>query len=362
MARPEILKTLSGEKVYSVDVWENFRRGEIKDLFETYVYGRRPVERPDGLSFEITEEIENYSGLNAVMRRIKVNATADYSFDVIGIYPVSEKAVPAFVYIMHEYQFERLKLEDKFESPNIPLEYLIQKGYAIFIMPTIGVYPDFFHKSDYRDGVFRAFSPDREKRAPHDWATVSAWAWGASRVMDYIETDERINAKKVAVIGHSRGGKTALWCGATDTRFSFVISNSSGCGGAAVLRGKTGEHIGDINITDWFCGNYRRYAGCEELLPVDQHMLLALMAPRLLYVQSSANDDWADPASERLACRLANDAYALYGKTGAIIPEDAQVDTPYHDGRIGYHMRVGEHGINAEDWKHFIAFWERRHY
>ena len=186
------------------------------------------------------------------------------------------------------------------------------------------------------------------------------WAWAASRAADYLVTDPRIDSANLAIAGHSRGGKAALWTGANDTRFSYVISNSSGCMGAAMLRGKTGEHLDFITThTDWFCQKLWTYADNEEMLPIDQHMLLALIAPRLLYIESNSLDDWADPISERRSCQLAGEAYALYGKKGIVLPETVEVDTPYHEGCIGCHMSAGEHKIRAVDWEHFTAFWEK---
>ena len=231
-------------------------------------------------------------------------------------------------------------------------------------MPTSQIYPDEEHKADYRAGVFAHFQPDRSLRRDNDWATISAWAWGASRVLDYLETDPRVNAKEAAVVGHSRGGKTALWCGATDTRFALSISNASGCSGAAMHRDKIkeGETIRAINRTDWFCGNYHKYNDLDNILPCDQHMLIAAIAPRLCYVESCSEDLWAAPASERLSCRLAGDAYALYGKKGAVLPEESDItaDTPYHEGNIGYHMKSGPHCILAYDWEQYMNFWDKK--
>ena len=182
--------------------------------------------------------------------------------------------------------------------------------------------------------------------------------------MDYIETRPELDKANVAIAGHSRGGKTALWTGANDKRFSFVISNSSGCMGAALLRGKTGEHLDFItDKTLWFCKNLDNYVDNEEMLPVDQHMLLALIAPRLLYIESNSLDDWADPAAERRSARLASEVYKLYGKRGVVLPTDdskVEVCKGYHAGNIGYHMNAGEHKICAADWEMFLSFWKKK--
>lgn len=359
---PVLMRTICGEQVTDKETWENYRREEILHLFEHYVYGQRPVERPDDLTFRTETVSEDFYGL--IYRKITVSF-GGYSFPVLSFLPKADHPVPAFVYVMHEYEEERSDFEKDPNCTYVPVLDITARGYGVFVVFLSNIYPDCDHKANYEAGIFTVFSPDRAKRQDSDWASISAWAWAASRVMDYIETNAAIDKENVAVAGHSRGGKTALWCGATDPRFSFVISNCSGCSGAAMLRGKTGEHLDYITtVTDWFCGNYGKYAANEELLPVDQHMLLALIAPRLLYVDSADADDWADPRSERRACVLANEAYALYGKQGVVLPgiekEDVQCDEAYHEGTIGYHVATGAHGIDPSDWNHFMNFWEKK--
>lgn len=361
MKNEQILLSVSGEKILDRDSWEKYRRREILDLFQGYVYGRRPVDRPDGLTFEVAETVENFAGLPVTYQQIAV-CFSGYSFRVQGFVPQSAKPVPAFVYIMIERQENHSDLMKQPDNTFLPIPEITARGYAVFVLPTSGIYPDWEHRADYRSGVFAVLGPDREKRRGDDWATLSAWSWGASRVMDYLETDRRIDRNAVAVIGHSRGGKTALWCAANDERFSFAVSNASGCMGASMLKGKTGEHIKDINCTDWFCGNFRRFDDREDLLPVDQHMLLALIAPRLLYVESCSEDDWADPVNERLSCRLASEVYEkIYGLPGVLLPcEPVPADTPYHGGCIGYHMKSGGHSISAYDWRQYMDFWDAK--
>jgi len=359
---PILMKSICGETITDRKSWETFRREEILQLFQHYVYGERPVERPDDLSFQTETVSEDFHGL--IYKRITVGF-GGYSFPVQAFFPKANHPVPAFVYVMHEYEEERSNLETEPNCTYVPVLDITSRGYAVFVIYLSTIYPDCDHKANYEAGIFTVFSPDRAKRKDSDWASISAWAWAASRVMDYIETDAAIDKDNVAVAGHSRGGKTALWCGATDPRFSFVISNNSGCTGAAMLRGKTGEHLDFITtVTDWFCANYSKYVENEEMLPVDQHMLLALIAPRLLYVDSRVTDDWADPRSERRACVLASEAYELYGKPGVVLPgiekEDVECDRAYHEGTIGYHVASGGHGIDPFDWKQFMDFWEKK--
>lgn len=178
--------------------------------------------------------------------------------------------------------------------------------------------------------------------------------------MDYFQTDEDIG--DVAVVGHSRGGKAALWAGARDTRFSLVISNNSGNPGAALARWKEGERIKDINenFPHWFCENYKKYNGSESTLPVDQHMLISLMAPRLVYVASASRDDWADPKGEFLSCVHASPVYELFGLTGLTTDQMPDPGNVLDDGQIGYHLRKGDHDMTLFDWKRFMLF-ARKH-
>jgi hypothetical protein len=189
------------------------------------------------------------------------------------------------------------------------------------------------------------------------WGAIAAWAWGLSRAMDYIETVSSIDSKKVIVMGHSRLGKTALWAGATDKRFAMVISNNSGCGGAALSKRVFGETVGSINVSFpyWFCKNFNKYNEKEELLPVDQHQLLSLIAPRPLYVASGEEDLWADPKGEFLSCVGASPVYVLLGEKGFPASEMPSANSPVV-GSIGYHVRSGGHDITLYDWQQYLDF------
>ncbi len=353
---PQLLKSLSGEDIKTVKDWEDFRRPEIMNLLSEYIYGVRPVERPVNMKFEVVEEKNSFNGHKIDFKKISISFL-NYSFNVYGYLPQNiDGKIPAFVYLMHEYQEDRFDLENGIECPYIDFDEIAKRGYAIYVMPASGIYPDWEHKADYKKGVFSAF-PGYEERKDNAWATISAWSWGLSRVVDYLETLAYIDMNKIVSVGHSRGGKTALWCGATDKRIACAISNNSGTAGAAMHRDKVGEHIKDINITDWFCKNYRKFNDREEFLPVDQHMLIASLAPRLCYVSSSSNDDWADPEAERRSCRLAGEVYEMYGKKGVVLPDEpVEIETAYHEGSIGYHSKPGDHGITHYDWKMFLDF------
>jgi len=233
-----------------------------------------------------------------------------------------------------------------------PIEFITGAGYAVATL----CYEDFFPDKDeasYTTSVQRLFPPEERGPGADRWGAIATWAWGLSRALDYLETDPQFDAKRVAVIGHSRLGKAALWAGARDPRFALVLSNDSGCGGAALSKRIAGETVADINdrFPHWFCHNFRRYNRREADLPIDQHELLALMAPRPLGVHSASEDAWADPEGERRALELAQPVYALFD-----VPA---LDAPASDlrpRRLHYFLRTGVHDLLLPDWEEYVRF------
>ncbi len=357
---PDLLKFADGSAVSSQAEWEGKRRDEVLELFRSHVYGRNPVGRPADLKFEpLCPDREMMEG-RALRKRVRATFSGPggtHSFTFTAFIPKSERAVPAFLLICNRGD-ENIDPERTERSPFWPAEMIVERGYAALAFRNAEIDPDNF--DGWTNGVHQIFEPDPKTRTADSWGTLAAWAWGASRIMDWIESEPLLDARRVAVVGHSRGGKTALWCGAQDQRFALTISNNSGCGGAKLNRMDLPKSEGIARITKvfphWFCERFRDYGDNESALPVDQHMLIALIAPRLAYVASASEDHWAGQPGEFQSCLLASPLWRLYGVKGLETAEFPPPDTPIHTGRIGYHLRTGKHNLTEYDWSRYMDF------
>jgi dienelactone hydrolase len=356
---PDLLTAAEGKLVATADDWQRIRRPEILELFRKHVYGRVP-STPYQKSFKVVNEDRNAMNGAATFKQVDITITSDGKSLVIHLVLFvpnkASKPVPAFLLICNRGP-ENIDPTRKRKSDFWPAEAVIARGYAIAAFYNGDVDPDRY--DGFKDGIHGLL--DRGRRAPDAWGTIAAWAWGASRCMDYFETDKDIARDQVAVIGHSRGGKTALWAGAEDERFAIVCSNDSGCGGAALSRRQTKEKetVAKINkaFPHWFDETFKSYNGREAALPVDQHMLIALAAPRAVCVASAEQDFWADPRGEFTSVVLAGPVYRLFGKQGlGPSPTMPAIGEPLDGDGLHYHIREGQHNLTIFDWRCYLDF------
>ncbi len=383
---PELLVTSSGKPVNTVKDWETNRRPEILKIFAEQIYGKTPMKKLP-VRFEVTEVEKNALGGKATRKQITAYFSQDgkHKMDILLYLPNTTKnPVPVFlglnfagnqtvhadpaIHLAHSWvrnrddagitnnrgsEESRGKLAKRW-----PVEQILARGYGVATVFCGDLQPD--HADNYSEGILPLFyKKGQTQPAAAEWQTIGAWAWGLSRALDYLEKDKDVNAKQVAVIGHSRLGKASLWAGAQDERFALVVSNDSGEGGAAITRRQYGEQIERINTSFpyWFADNYKQYNGRENELPVDFHQLIALMAPRPVYVASASEDQWADPKGEYLGAYHAGSAYKLYGKPTLATATPPNVEMPVGQKTwTGYHMRNGKHDILLYDWTQFMNF------
>lgn len=382
MQLPELMVTQDGTPVKSVSQWRQTRRGEILELFRKHVYGRTP-DGPFKMSSEVFEEDPRALGGIALRRQVALTistAAGKIRIDVLMYLPAAAKQ-PVPVFLLLNFGGNHTVLPDpaialargwvqkRYSPPEQyrgarhdthPVGSIIERGYGMVTAYCGDIDPDY--DDGFKNGVHPLFDAPGERPADA-WGAVGAWAWGLSRVMDYLETVPAVDSSRVAVLGHSRLGKAALWAGAQDERFSVVISNDSGCTGASLARHPKvkAESVQAINesFPHWFAANYKAYNGRENDLPVDQHMLIALIAPRPVYVASASEDAWSDQEGEFLAAVHAAPAYELYGLKGLSATRMPPVNTPIQDGHIGYHLREGGHALLIYDWERYMDFAER---
>ena len=376
---PDPLVMVDGTAVKDASVWKKQRRPEILGLFAEQVYGVTPKERIK-VRTEVLEIDKTAHGGLATRKQVRVwfGASAEAPFMDLLIYlPNGVKGrVPAFLGLNfggnHTVQpdkeirvtksWVRAKgnvandSERGTGSSRWPVDMILKRGYAVVTAYYGDIDPDF--DDGFTNGVHSLFA--RSGRAD-EWGSLGAWSWGLSRAMDVLEKEKAIDSSRVVLHGHSRLGKATLWAGAQDERFAIVISNDSGEGGAALARRRFGETTERINTSfpHWFAGNFKQYNGKEDAMPVDQHMLIALIAPRPVYVCSALEDAWADPKGEFLGALGADPVYRLLGMSGLLVKEMPAVEKPTIDGTIGYHIRKGKHDVTEYDWTQWMNFADR---
>jgi hypothetical protein len=386
---PELLKQNDGKPVTTPQQWIAGRRNEVLALVMDEEYGR-PPKKLDDLKFKVTSVNRAALGGKATRKIVHIfleKHPAWDGFDLMVYTPNgSGKRAPAFLGLNFggnhaasaekdvpaPRQWTRLHPRGKEDDPEAsrgkessrwPIELAISRGYAVATAWYCEIEPD--RLGGWANGLRSAVAQDGATpgwNVERDWSAIGAWAWGLSRALDYLETDPDVDAQRVAVLGHSRLGKTALWTGASDPRFAIVISNDSGEGGAALARRNFGESIVTMQkpFPYWFCAKHWSWVGRVNEMPIDQHFVVALCAPRPVYIASASEDRWADPKGEFLAGKAAEAVYALFGKRGLMVADWPKPDTPVGD-TIGYHLRTGKHDITEYDWTQYINFADR-HY
>ena len=363
---PPLLVTAEGKTIKTPEEWRNIRRPQILALFSNLVYGRVP--EPESLiktEFEVKKTDPEFMGGKATRKDVQIrfsNEKGKAEMLVLVFVPnKATKPVPAFM----KHSFNNTKSRDFNAHPTRPgrlrngwpLGEFFDRGYAfvaVYQQDLVG-----HNEVEFLKGIHPLFYKKGQSfPKAHEWGVLSAVAWGAMRAMDYLQTDSDIDHNRVAIMGHSKMGKAALWTAAQDERFALAISAQSGCAGAALWRRRSGETLEKMvtRFPYWLCRNAWKFVSQEDDLPLDQHMLLACIAPRPVYVHSGVEDTWADPRGEYLSAYHASEVYRLFGKKGLTSESSPPVGKAIIESDVGYHIREGGHSIEMYDWQRFLDF------
>ncbi len=359
---PQLLSLTNGQNVQTKADWQK-RRKEILELFSEHVYGFTPPQKLKP-RYVLLEESDN--ALQGLAKRKQIQVTLErlgksISFTLLLYIPKLGKPSPCILGLNfqgnHSIHTDELILKkEKLESSRggvsrrWPLAFILQQGYAVATIHCEDLMPD--KPEGFKDSVNELFLDSTTT-----WGAIGMWAYTLSQALTYLEADADINAEQVIAFGHSRLGKAALWSAAQDERFAAVISNNSGCMGAALSRRCFGERVHHINgrFPHWFSEKFKAFDFKEDVLPIDQHMLLALVAPRPLYVASAQEDLWADPKGEFLGAKNASEIYELLGVSNIADAEMPDVHNPIVKN-VAYHLRAGKHDVGLYDWHQYLAF------
>jgi hypothetical protein len=367
---PPLLMSSEGRPITTPEEWFQVRRPQVMALFGNLIYGVVPSpESPIRTTSEVVKTDAEFLGGTAVRKDVRIRFQNERGSAELGIlvFLPRNAAGPVPVFLLNSFGNTRDNSHDADpEHPGalrngLPLGELLRRGFGLVVVPQgelvrhnevefqRGIHPLFYHAG-------QSFPK------AHEWGVIAAVSWGASRALDHLETDVAVDAKRVAILGHSKMGKATLWAAAQDTRFALVILAQSGCGGAALWKRDFGENLEKMvtRFPYWLCRNAGKFVRQEDDLPIDQHMLLACIAPRPLYVSSGEEDLWADPRGEYLGAYHAGEVYRLLGKKALASEASPPVGQALLDGDVGYHNRAGGHSVEPEDWRHFLEFAERK--
>lgn len=363
---PPLFVTTAGRRITTPEEWRTVRRPEILGLFGNLIYGRVPEPAsPLEQEFEVVAIDDGFMGGKATRKDVKIHfrtAKGEVSMHFLVFVPNgTDKPAPAFL----KHSFNNTQGHDFNVSESRPdhlrngwpLGQILDAGFGL----CAAYHQDLVRHNEveFLNGIHKLFYPEGQSfPKAHEWGVLSACAWGAMRGMDYLETDNDIDHTRIAVMGHSKMGKAALWTAAQDERFALAISAQSGCAGAALWRRKSGETLKKMvtRFPYWLCRNAWKFIEQEDDLPIDQHMLLACVAPRPVYVHSGVEDTWADGRGEYLSAYHASAVYDLLGKSGLKSEASPEVGKAIIESDVGYHLREGGHSIEPYDWDRFIEF------
>jgi len=376
---PDPLKMANGKPVRDARMWTEKRRPEVVRLFEENQYGRSPA-RPADMTFDVFDTGTPAMDGKAIRKQVTIYFSKDKNGpkeDLVVYVPAgASKPVPLLLCIdfspnagtfddagiklgeIWNRDHKRVPAERGSGMFHMKIDNLLAAGYGVAAIYYGDIEPDFLGGLPF--GVRALYlKPGQTEPAPDEWGAIAAWGWGMSRAMDYLETDKAVDPKRVAIYGVSRLGKTVMWAGARDTRFALVIASCSGEGGAALSRRNYGETIAHLTAPGrfpyQFCANYARYATHADQLPVDANMLVALIVPRPVLLQTGTTDYWSDPKGEFLAAVAAEPVFRLLGMQGLGTDQMPAAGQPiFHT--IGYYMHDGPHGTMPGDWKYFLEF------
>jgi len=384
-ALPDPLVMLDGERVTTAEQWTQQRRPELKALFEYYMYGAAPPA-PEHPKFTVERVEPRYFDGKATKKEVTIafGPPAAPKLHLLLVIP-NTRSGPAPVFLGANFCGNHTLVKDSnvalptawlpAHCPGVKenratdagrgtqldvwsLEYVIEHGYAVATFYCGDVAPD---HAGFTDGVHPHYlKPGQTRPGPHEWGTIAAWAWGVQRAVDYLVTDSDIRKDRIAVVGHSRLGKTALLAAAFDERIALVIPHQAGCGGTAPSRGTVGESVKRINdvFPHWFNDTFKEFNDRPDRLPFDQHCLVALVAPRPALLTNAVEDSWANPEGQFQVLRAAEPVYRLL-KAGGLDAERMPEPGRLVDSRLGYYLRLGKHSMGKEDWKVFLAFTDR---
>lgn len=363
---PPILVSSEGKPITTAEEWFNLRRPQLMALFGNLIYGVVPApESPITTTFGVVKTDREFMEGKATRKDVRLrfeNAKGSAEMQILVFTP-NGLGQPAPAFLLHS--FAGTKDDGHDASPDkpgflrngLPLGEFLKRGFGFVVVPQGALVAH--NEVEFLKGVHPLFYRTGQSfPKANEWGVIATVSWSASRAMDYLETDREVDAKRIAAMGHSKMGKATLWTVAQDPRFALAISAQSGCAGAALWKRNFGENMEKMvtRFPYWLCRNAAKFARNEDDLPVDQHMLLACIAPRPLYVASGADDLWADPRGEYLSAYHASEVYRLLGKKGLASEASPALGEAVVKSDVGYHNRPGGHSVEMFDWLKFLEF------